>query len=328
MSDSPTSPPLELLADQGLVFNHVLAGYICTTCCCLVKSDGPSFRRHLRSYHSCDIEGAKRCWELAEPKLAVASTDHPLRSAYFAGTSTAGDCLPPILGLSIVNGQQCPECSKVFEAGNGFNQHLVRFHRSVNALNARAQTPILPCQSLVSNNRYRKLFVVTPEESVELPGAPPSLPSAPGSDTALFLEHMNKRGRESALSENAKSEYGRNAFLSMTEAAARLDSYGLSLTDAASLSYPPAESDHDYVKLLWKPSVDCLKWMFRTAQKNVSDWNQFYFVRSAFATPGLYSKSKIFRFVKCDSTGDVTLQKYAVGNASRRLLFCPLSLGP
>jgi len=296
-----------------LRFNEILAAYVCFRCKCLVDTDsnGVSFRRHLRKYHGCTIDQAVAAWGLAEPVHGSASSDHPLNAAYRKGTTAAGEVLPKIEGLAVVRGQQCAKCMRVFLAGPGFQKHLRTVEKDNTPTATRVSTPVVSCQSLSANRRLMKLFMV-PSLPTSDPTPPPPLPQVAQSPASrLWLERSRKRGQIDGLSDNAVEDWSRNAFLSMSKAADRLESYGLSLSTAAFLGSAPLPRDHPLVGKLWTPLADCLKLLFRKAQVTVSDWTRFYFVRAHFCTPGLYSKTKTFRFVNRDEAGEATLHKYA-----------------
>jgi len=163
----------------------------------------------------------------------------------------------------------------------------------------------------VSYDRYRKLFIVS-SASPQASSPTEILPEDCDSPVAaLFLELTRKRGQVTVQSSTTHDDWSRNAFLSMSKAASYLDSFGLSVSAAAALSSAPTDADHPILAVAWPLFLESLMQLFRKAQLTVSDWNTFYFVRTAFCTPGLYGKSKNFRFVNQDSRGDLTLRKYA-----------------
>lgn len=297
------------LSSVGIYLNEVIGAFVCKPCGTVLDISKPIlFRRHLREKHNIAITPASVLCTVASTQISQNTKLYPLRSEYYSGTTTVGRTLTAIQGLPQRQGQQCNDCLRVFTAGSGFINHRRRVHGDREPKILQNSTPIVPCQSLRSKPSDIRLYILNSDE--------PTVNTVPSTVAEKFLRLTSKRGRDEASSEPEQlQDWARSTFVSMTKAPERLKSLGLSVADAASLCSAQLREDTTIIKSCLLHIPKALMLMFREAQAIACDFNKPYYVRTDLSTPGLYTKSRRFYFLKTDEQGDQSIIKYA--NRSR-----------
>jgi len=313
-----TESPQSRLKRNGLVLVPALAEYVCSEHNCVqYVSKGQQFRRHLRNKHGLSDQAAAELYNIAFDYHKVVN---PVRSesfhAYQNGTSLPDQKLAKITGLHVRLGQYCSDCSLTLLKGNNFVQHRRVVHADPSPVKTQRNALLVPCQTLGTKNKKTLYFRVEgplPSQFSSLPAEtlPAHVHATSTVSKRLLKRRANMGGDEPDNLTDDQCDWVKSTFLSMSSADERLDSYGLTLSDAVDLSSPSLPSDSDAVSKCFKNLSTCFKGLFRDAQSLACDWKKFFHVRLDFATPGLHVKTRTFRFLTKDSSGDSSVSKYA-----------------
>jgi len=298
----------------SLVFHPGSGLYICQKCKHGVDVEQTSkFKRHMREKHDIGDEEGERIFNVALSFFGNTEKPKALRGIYRNGSTKANEPVPKIPGIKTVEGQLCGTCSRIFTAGKGFIFHRASVEGDKEAGMTERNTPKLICQNLASNRRHQRLFEVYEEQKND--GLVPS--GKEGGPSRLSLsDRLKKRRMSRGISAESKhntdkADWEKSTFVSMSSCMERLQAYGLTVAEGALLYSAKVTGDCPLITKCIESIDATLQVMFRDAQSIACDWKQSFQFRLDMATPGLYTKTKHFAFLRRDKTGDSSVKKYA-----------------
>lgn len=293
--------PAELLALHGLHVCLETGSLICSkadTCGIEVPIARWPLWKHLKKYHNLETSVLRSMTLAASILTENIPEHHPLREKYKTGGASHG-LLPKINGLPVLVCKQCPTCDRLFAADETLRKHSRILHGNAISRTAVKELVAKPSQCLGRLSKQAAPFLVTDDEVARTMSA------------VAFELSVYDPGHVEVAGEIPTDDRRLSSFVSLARCGERLSNAGLTVEKAAALIRAGRSGAGELFEKRMSAVRAALFGLFDEARALAREVNVFRHFHFTIATPGLYQKTKPFRFLINDARGDETSRRYA-----------------